>query len=153
MLQQTNSCIVVQNILLCSFESFLSIALAKGLRSTEESRYHVVFTTLTLLLKALLDCFVKLSANNHLLYSLFWSVRGTHISVMRNISVNWVSDLINICVRSLNFQVVSEVKMSVEKYRPIYLCDSAFDNHWKWPGAAAVIEIFCIFYNKKKNPQ
>ena len=72
---------------------------------------------------------------------------------MRNISVNSMSDLINICVRSLNFQVVSEVKMSVEKYRPIYLCDSAFDNHWKWPGAAAVIEIFCVFYNKKKNPQ
>ena len=72
---------------------------------------------------------------------------------MRNISVNWVSDLINICVSSLNFQVVSEVKMSVEKYRAIYLFDSAFDNTWVRPGMAAVIEIFRVFYNKKKNPQ
>ena len=72
---------------------------------------------------------------------------------MRNISVNWVSDLINICVSSLNFQVVSEVKMSVKKYRAIYVFDSAFDNTWIRPGMAAVIEIFRVFYNKKKNPQ
>ena len=72
---------------------------------------------------------------------------------MRNISVNWVSDLIDVRVRSLNFQVVSEVKVCVKKYRAICLFDSAFDNHWKRPGLATVIEIFCVFYNKKKNPQ
>ena len=70
---------------------------------------------------------------------------------MRNISVNWVSDLIKICVRSLNFQVVSEVKMCVKKYRAICLFDFVFDNHWIRPGFAAVIEIFCGFYNKETN--
>ena len=71
---------------------------------------------------------------------------------MRNISVNWVSDLINICVRSLNFQVVSEVKVRVKKYGAICLIDSAFDNHRIRFGLATVIEIFCVFYNKKENP-
>jgi len=72
---------------------------------------------------------------------------------MRNISVDWMSDLINICVRSLNFQVVPEVKVRVKKYRPICLFDPTFDNHWIRLGLATVIEIFCVFYNKKKNPQ
>ena len=74
---------------------------------------------------------------------------------MRNVSVNWVSDLINICVRSPNSQVVSEVKMCVKKYRAIpRLFDSLLNNHWKRLRLATVIEIFCVFYkNKKKNPQ
>ena len=64
---------------------------------------------------------------------------------MRNISVNRVSDLINICVSSLNFQVVSGVNMSVKKYRAISLFDFALDNHWIRCGLAAGIEIFCFF--------
>ena len=70
---------------------------------------------------------------------------------MRNISVNWVSDLINIRVRSLNFQVVSEVKMRVKKYLAICLFDFVFDNDWIWTGLSTVIEIFCGFYNKETN--
>lgn len=134
MLEQANSSIVVQNIFLRSVECFPSIVLAKDLVPTEESRHYVMFTTLTLLFKALLDCFVKLSAFDHLFHSIFWSVRGTHVSVMRNISINWVSDLINVRVRSLNLQVVSEVKMRVKKYRAVCLVDFPFDNRWIRPG-------------------
>ena len=70
---------------------------------------------------------------------------------MRNISVNWVSDLIDVRMRSLNFQVVSEVKVCVKKHRAICLFDILFNNHWKWLGLATVIEIFCGFYSKETN--
>ena len=70
---------------------------------------------------------------------------------MRNVSVNWVSDLIDVRVRSLNFQVVSEVKVRVKKHRAIRLFDFVFNNHWIRPGLAKVIEIFCGLYNKETN--
>ena len=54
-------------------------------------------------------------------------------------------------MRSLNFQVVSEVKMRIKKHRTIRLSDFVFNNHWVRLGLATVIEIFCGFYNKETN--
>ena len=115
MFQQTNSCIVVQNIFLGSFKSFLSIVLAKVLGPTEKSESLRYVYNPDLASQSI----VRLCRKTHRCQSsaslAFWVCLW--YAYKRNVKYIYqlqVSDLINIRVRSLNFRVVSEVKMCIK---------------------------------------
>ena len=151
MLQQSHNCIVLKNIFFGSFKSIPSIVLTKFLRTAKETRHQIFLTSLAFSLEAVLDCLVQLSISNHLVYSPRRSMPCiVHVRVMRYISGNWLSNLIDVRMSPLNFQVIAEIKVCVVKDVITNGTGCSLNDHWVRIRDALIIKIFSRSLGKAK---
>lgn len=73
-----------------------------------------------------------------------------HVRVMRYISGNWLSNLIDVRMSPLNFQVIAEIKVCVVKDVITNGTGCSLNDHWVRIRDALIIKIFSRSLGKAK---